>query len=187
MFEGDAFLSGLDTKMKNSVSALTREFLGIRTNRASAALLDSVKIEAYGSFVPITQVATVSVPEARLLVVQVWDKSTVKFVEKAIRDSDLGLNPVIEGQIVRVPMPPLSEERRHELTKVASRHAEDAKISIRNARREALESLKKQEKAKDITEDDLHAISDTIQKLTDSRIKEVEEMLAKKQKDIMSL
>jgi ribosome recycling factor len=180
-------LSEFDAKMKNSLETLIREFTGIRTNRASVRLLDTVKVEAYGNFIPVQQVGTISVPEARMLVVHVWEKSMVKAVEKAIRESDLGLTPSVDGQFVRVPMPALNEERRQELSKVAARFTEEAKISVRNLRRDAMELLKKKEKNHEITEDELHRLSDAVQKLTDGHIKEIEAALLKKQKDIMAV
>ncbi|MDR0632872.1 MAG: ribosome recycling factor [Holosporales bacterium] len=183
----DKSLADFDAKMQNSVAILVREFSGIRASRASSGLLDTVRVEMYGSLVPIQQVGTISAPEARMLVVQVWDKSLVKQVEKAIRESDLGLNPAIDGQLIRIPMPTLSEERRQELSKVAARLAEETKIAVRNVRRDAMELLKKKEKAHEITEDDLHRLSDTVQKITDSRIGEIEDILEKKQKDIMAV
>lgn len=178
-------LSDFDNRMEIAVENLTKEFSGLRTNRASASLLDTIKVEVYGSFMPIQQVGTISVPEARMLVVQVWDKSMVKAVEKAIRESDLGLNPSSEGQNIRIPMPSLSEERRQDLVKVASRFAEESKVAIRNVRRDAMEMLKKQEKANEITEDDLRKLSDDVQKITDLHTKVIDDLLAKKQKDIM--
>jgi ribosome recycling factor len=183
----DAHLSNFETKMKNSIIALTREFQGIRTSRASVGLLDTVKVDVYGSFAPIQNVGTISVPDARMLVVQVWNKEMVKLVEKAIRESDLGLNPLVDGQLIRISIPPLNKERRQELAKIASRYAEDCKVTIRNVRRDALELFKRQEKSKEITEDELHRVSDAVQKLTDLYVKEIENILAKKQNDIMSI
>jgi ribosome recycling factor len=183
----DKSLSEFDLKMQNSVAVLVRELAGVRASRASSGLLDTIKVEVYGSLVPIQQVGTVSAPDARMLVVQVWDKSMVKQVEKAIRESDLGLNPAVDGQLIRLPMPALSEERRQELSKFVARLAEEAKIAVRNVRRDAMELLKKKEKAHEITEDELHKLSDTVQKFTDNRIGEIEDALGKKQKDIMSI
>ncbi|WP_032112294.1 ribosome recycling factor [Candidatus Paracaedibacter symbiosus] len=183
----DKRLEEIGRRMDGALEALTREFTGLRTSRASVNLLDGVKVESYGSLSSINQVGNISAPEARLLTVQVWDKSMVKNVEKAIRDAGLGLNPVTDGQTVRIPLPPLTEERRQELTKVASKYAEEAKISVRNVRRDAMEMLKKLEKDGDISEDEHHRLSDDVQKLTDARIKKIDEQLVSKQKDIMQV
>lgn len=180
-------LARFDGRMKGAVDALTQELQGIRTSRASISLLDPLKVEAYGSLVPLAQVGTVSAPDARMLVVQVWDRGMVKPVEKAIRESDLGLNPAVDGQTVRIPMPPLTEERRQELSRVAAKYAEEAKVAVRNVRRDALDSFKKGEKGGELTEDDLHRLTDETQKLTDQRIKEIENLLEKKQKDIKTV
>jgi ribosome recycling factor len=142
-------------------------------------------VEAYGSMMPITQVGTISIPESRMLTVQVWDTGLVKSVEKAIRDANLGLNPSADGQVVRVPLPDLNEERRKELVKVAGKYSEQAKVSVRNVRRDGMDQGKKQEKAGDISEDDERRLGDEIQKLTDSFIKKIDEMLVQKEKDIM--
>lgn len=183
----DQRLEEIGRRMDGALEALTREFTGLRTGRASINLLDGVKVDAYGSLSPLNQVGNVTAPEARLLAVQVWDKSMVKNVEKAIRDAGLGLNPMADGQTVRVPLPPLTEERRQELTKVAAKYAEEAKISVRNVRRDAMEMLKKLEKDSEISEDEHHRLSDDVQKLTDARIKKIDEQLAAKQKDIMQV
>lgn len=174
-------------KMDGALDALHREFSGLRTGRASVNLLDSVRVDSYGSFSPLSQVGTVNVQDSRMLTVQVWDKSLVKAVEKAIRDAGLGLNPAADGQLIRVPLPSLNEERRAELSKIASKYAEDAKVSVRNARRDAMDMLKKQEKDGDISEDEHHRLSDEVQKMTDTRIKKIDELLASKQKDIMQV
>jgi ribosome recycling factor len=183
----DEALVGFDSKMGHTVEVLLQEFQGVRTSRASANLLDTLKVEAYGSLVPIQQVGTVSAPDARTLVVQVWSKDTVRGVEKAIRDSDLGLNPSVDGQIIRLPMPPLSEERRQELVKVVAKYAEEAKVAVRNIRRDAMEAVKKMEKNDEITEDDLHRLNSEIQKITDSHVSSIEDALEKKRKDIMTI
>lgn len=185
--EQDARLVEFDTRMANAVAALLKEFSGIRTGRASVSLLDPIRVDAYGSLVPLQQVATVSSPDPRQLVVQVWDKGMAKTVEKAIRDADLGLNPSLDGALVRVPMPMLTEERRQELAKVAAKYSEEAKVAVRNVRRDGMDSLKRQEKDSEITEDDLHRLSEGLQTLTDTHIKAIDEALAKKQKDILSL
>lgn len=181
----DERLQDFDARMTATVDALGREFQGIRTNRASTGLLDPLRVEAYGSPVPLQQVANISAPDARMLLVQVWDKSMVKSVEKVIRESDLGLNPSVEGQTIRIPMPPLTEERRLELGKIAARYAEEARVAIRNIRREAMDSLKKAEKGGELTEDDLRRLSDEAQKMTDFHIQNVDAALDKKQKDIL--
>jgi ribosome recycling factor len=174
-------------KMDASIAALTQELTGLRTGRASTHLLDHVTVEAYGSRMPLSQVANVNVPESRLLTVQVWDKSMVKAVEKAISNAGLGLNPVADGQTVRVPIPELTEERRKELSKVASKYAESGKVAVRNARRDAMDEIKKLEKDKKISEDDARKFGEDIQKITDERIKKIDEMLAQKEKDIMQV
>lgn len=183
----DQRLEDIGRRMDGALEVLAREFTGLRTGRASINLLDGVKVDAYGSLSPLNQVGNVTAPEARLLAVQVWDKSMVKNVEKAIRDAGLGLNPMADGQTIRVPLPPLTEERRQELTKVAAKYAEEAKISVRNVRRDAMEMLKKLEKDGEISEDKHHRLSDEVQKLTDTRIKKIDEQLAAKQKDIMQV
>ncbi|GHS92668.1 ribosome-recycling factor [Alphaproteobacteria bacterium] len=173
-----------EKSMQTAVSALLQEFQGIRTSRATSGLLDPLRVEAYGNLVPVQQVGAVSVPDARTLVVQVWDKETVKAVEKAIRESDLGLNPVADGQTLRIPMPPLTEERRQELAKIASKYAEEAKIAIRNVRRDAIDWIKKSEKTGEVTEDEQHHLQDEAQKMTDDNIRDVDTALEKKRKDI---
>lgn len=183
----DQRLVDVEPKMDGALDALHREFSGLRTGRASVNLLDTVRVDSYGSMMPVSQVGTISVPDSRMLTVQVWDKSLVKAVEKAIRDAGLGLNPSADGQMVRVPLPSLNEERRAELSKVAAKYAEDARISVRNARRDAMDMLKKQEKDGDLSEDEHHRLSDEVQKLTDARIKKIDDLLAAKQKDIMQV
>lgn len=174
-------------KMDSAINALHQELTGLRTGRASTHLLDHITVEAYGSRVPLAQVANVNVPESRLLTVQVWDKSMVKAVEKAISNAGLGLNPVADGQLVRVPIPELTEERRKELSKVAGKYAEGGKVSVRNVRRDAMDEIKKFEKDKKISEDDARKFGEDIQKLTDERIKKIDDMLAQKEKDIMQV
>jgi ribosome recycling factor len=183
----DKRLEDVGRRMDGALEALLREFTGLRTGRASVNLLDGIKIDAYGSLTPLNQVGNVAAPEARLLTVQVWDKSMVKAVEKAIREANLGLNPMADGQTIRVPLPPLTEERRQELTKIAAKYAEEAKISIRNVRRDAMEMLKKLEKDGEISEDEHHRLSEEVQKSTDVRIKKVDDQLSAKQKDIMQV
>ena len=178
-----------DTKrrMDGALDVLHKEFSGLRTGRASASLLDPITVEVYGSRMPLNQIGTISVPESRMLVVQVWDASNAKSVEKAIREAGLGLNPQAEGTSIRVPIPDLSEERRKELQKVAGKYAEAARISIRNVRRDAMDALKKMEKDKVISEDDLKRQSDEVQKMTDEAIKKVDTTLSDKEKDIMKV
>lgn len=175
----------LTRKMEGAIAALNKEFAGLRTGRANAALLDVVQVEAYGSYVPLNQVANVTVPEPRMLNVKVYDKSQVKAVEKAIANAGLGLNPMSDGDLVRVPIPDLSEERRIELTKVAKKYAEEAKIAVRNVRRDGNDSLKKMEKDGQISKDDLKRREDEIQKLTDQYVKKIDDMLAVKEKEIL--
>ncbi len=175
----------LRRRMEGAFQVLKDEFAGLRTGRASASMLDPVMVDAYGSKMPLNQVGTVNVPEPRMLSVQVWDASQVKAVEKAIRDAGLGLNPQTEGNIVRVPVPQLSEDRRKELGKVAGKYAEAARVSIRNVRRDGMDLLKKLEKDKAISEDDSKRKSEEVQKMTDEFIKKIDQMLADKEKDIM--
>ena len=177
----------LQRRMDGAVDVLMSEFRGLRTGRASTSLLEPVIIDAYGSNMPINQVGTVSVPESRMLTVQVWDKGLVKSVEKAIMESGLGLNPSTEGQMIRIPIPPLTEERRAELAKVAGKYAEEARIAVRNVRRHGMDELKKGEKDGDISKDELHDYSQEIQTLTDSVIKSIDEFLGKKEKEIMQV
>jgi ribosome recycling factor len=180
-------IADLAKRMDSSFDILVREFTGLRTGRASINLLDTIKVDVYGSLMPLNQIGTINVPEPRLITVQVWDKSLVKVVEKAIRDSDLGLNPASDGQLIRIPLPPMSEERRQELVKLAGKYAEDTRISVRNVRRDGMEMLKKWEKDGDISEDEHHRLSDDVQKTTDDHIKKIDDLLAQKQKDIMQV
>ncbi len=177
----------LKRRMDGAIEALQKEFGGLRTGRASASLLDTVVVDMYGSKMPINQVGTVSVPEARLLSVQVWDQSAVKSVEKAIRDSGLGLNPQPDGAVIRIPIPDLNEERRAELTKVAGKYAESARISVRNVRKDGMDILKKMEKDSEISEDEHKRLSDEVQGLTDDAIGQIDTMLSDKEKDIMTV
>ncbi len=177
----------LKRRMDSAADVLRKEFSGLRTGRASTALLDPVMVDAYGASVPLSQVANVSVPEPRLIVVQVWDKSTVKAIEKAIRDAGLGLNPSADGQLVRVPIPPLNEERRLELQKVAGRYAEQARVSVRNVRRDGMDALKKMEKDGVLSQDEHRAHEKEIQAFTDETIKRLDESLAQKEKEIMQV
>jgi ribosome recycling factor len=164
----------LERRMQGAVEALKHDLQGLRTGRASTTLLDPVSVEVYGAHMPINQVATVSVPEPRMISVQVWDKTNVGPVEKAIRSAGLGLNPITDGQTLRLPIPDLTEERRKELAKLAGKYAEGAKIAIRNVRRDGMESLKEDEKKKDISEDERKRKEEEVQKLTDRFIGEVD-------------
>ena len=175
----------LRRRMDSTIQVLKDEFQGLRTGRASVNMLDPVMVDAYGSKMPINQVGTVNAPEARMLSVQVWDAGLVKSVEKAIRDAGLGLNPQPEGNMVRVPIPALNEERRKELQKVAGKYSEGARVSVRNIRRDGMDLLKKLEKEKQISEDDSKRKSEEVQKLTDEYIKKIDTMLADKEKVIM--
>lgn len=174
-------------RMDGALDVLQKEFGGLRTGRASASLLDPVVVDVYGSKMPLNQVASISVPEPRMINVQVWDMSSVKSVEKAIRESGLGLNPQTEGSVLRLPIPDLNEERRAEISKVASKYAEAARVSVRNVRRDGMDALKKAQKDGDITEDDLKRGQDEVQKLTDERISKIDTLLSDKEKEIMTV
>ncbi|MEM1363849.1 MAG: ribosome recycling factor [Pseudomonadota bacterium] len=182
----DIDLDDLERRMDGAVSALKQEFLTLRTGRAAASMLDPVMVDSYGSPVPINQVGTVNVPEPRMLTVNVWDKTMVGKVEKAIRESGLGINPVVDGTIIRLPIPELNEERRRELTKVAGSYAEKARIAVRNVRRDGMEKLKKA-KAAGMSEDDQKYWHDEVQRITDAVIATVDETLDTKQKEIMTV
>nr|WP_298684255.1 ribosome recycling factor [uncultured Dongia sp.] len=183
----DPRLEDFRRRMDGAIEALRKEFGGLRTGRASASLLDPVQVSAYGNNMPLNQVGTVSVPEPRMISVQVWDKSMVGAVEKAIRDSGLGLNPAADGSTVRVPLPELSQERRQELTKVAHKYAEHGRVAVRNVRRDGMDFLKKQEKDHKITEDEHKKLADLMQKLTDEHVKKVDETLAIKEREILQV
>lgn len=183
----EKIVTDLRKRMEGAFDVLRKEFGGLRTGRASASLLDPIQVEAYGNRMPLTQVGTVSVPEPRLIIVQVWDKGNIKATEKAIREAGLGLNPQSEGQTIRVPVPDLSEERRKELTKVAAKYAEQARVSVRNVRRDGLDLLKKQEKDSTITQDQHRKLEKDIQNLTDTTIKRVDDLLAAKDKEILQV
>lgn len=183
----EANFDDIQRRMDGALDALKREFQGLRTGRAHSSLLEPVRVKAYGTEMPLNQVGTVSVPESRMLTVQVWDRSLTTAVEKAIRDSGLGLNPQSEGQTIRVPIPQLSEERRQELSKVASKYAEQARIAVRNVRRDGMEALKKQQKDGDISEDDYKRFSERLQKMTDDHVKKIDDMLEQKEQEIMQV
>ena len=183
----DFDMADLRRRMQGAVDNLRDEYSGLRTGRASVNMLEPVVVEVYGSKMPLNQVASVSVPEPRLLTVQVWDANSTKSVEKAIRDSGLGLNPQAEGSLIRVPVPELNEERRQELSKVAGKYAEQARVSVRNVRRDGMDKLKADEKSGDISEDEHKRLADDVQKLTDEMTGKVDKMLADKEKDIMTI
>lgn len=181
-------MSGVDMKelrkrMEGALSALKSEFGGLRTGRASASLVEPIDVDAYGSKMPMNQVGTITVPEPRMIAISVWDKSLVGAVERAIRDAGLGINPVVDGQNVRVPVPALTEERRTELAKIAAKYAEQAKVAVRNVRREGMEAVKKAEGG----EDEQKKLSEDVQKLTDEMVKKVDEALAAKEAEIMQV
>ncbi len=180
-------ITDLRRRMDGALEALRKEFAGLRTGRASASLLDPVTVEAYGNAMPLNPVGTVSVPEPRLIIVQVWDRGVVKATEKAIREAGLGLNPQTEGQTIRVPIPDLNEERRRELTRVAAKYAEQGRVAVRNVRRDGLDLLKKQEKDSTITQDQHRKLHTDIQHLTDETIKKIDDMLAQKDKEILQV
>ena len=177
--------SDLQRRMHGAVEALKHDLGGLRTGRASTTLLDPIHVEVYGSNMPLNQVATVSVPEARMLSVQVWDRSNVQPVEKAIRSAGLGLNPITDGQVIRLPIPELTEERRKELAKLVGQYAEKAKIAVRNVRRDGMEHLKADEKKHEISEDERKRLEHDVQKLTDETIKEIDDAADHKEKEIL--
>jgi len=177
----------LNRRMNGAVGTLKSELAGLRTGRASAALLDPVKVKAYGNTMPINQVGTVGTPEPRLLTVQVWDKGLVKATDKAIREAGLGLNPQIDGQLLRIPIPELNEERRKELVKLAHKYAEQGRVAVRNIRRDGMEALKKAEKDHKISQDEHHRHGDELQKLTDAHIKDIDAALHGKEQEIMQV
>lgn len=174
-------------RMDSALTALTGEFSGLRTGRASASLLDPVHVEAYGGNTPLNQVAGVTVPEPRMISVQVWDKAIVPAVDKAIRASNLGLNPIIDGQNLRIPIPPLTGERRAELAKVAGKYAEQARVAVRNVRRDAMDHLKKLEKEHVISQDEQKKLNEDVQKTTDDHVKKIDEALKHKEEEIMQV
>ena len=183
----EALLKDLRRRMDGAVEVLRKEFAGLRTGRASASLLEPVSVAAYGGTMPITQLANVSVPEPRMITVQVWDRALVKAVDKAIRESGLGLNPQTEGQVIRVPIPDLNEERRRELTRVSARYSEQARVSIRNIRRDGVELLRKREKDAEISQDQQRKLQQDVQHLTDEYIKRIDEALAQKDSEILQV
>ncbi|AMJ63509.1 ribosome recycling factor [Bosea sp. PAMC 26642] len=180
-------LADVKRRMQGALTSFKSDLASLRSGRASANMLDPIQVEAYGARSPLSQLATVSVPEARLLSVQVWDRSMVGPVEKAIRESDLGLNPQTEGQVLRIRVPELNEQRRKEMVKVAHKYAEESKIAVRHVRRDAIDIIKKVEKDGDYTKDDVTRQSDLVQKATDQHIAEIDQALAVKEKEILSV
>ncbi len=183
----DPDVDDLERRMKGAVEVLRHEFAGLRTGRASVSLLEPIVVSAYGAEMPLNQVATIGVPEPRMLSVQVWDRSQVQAVEKAIQSSGLGLNPIVEGQTLRIPIPELNEERRAELARVAAKYAEQAKVSVRNVRRAGMDQLKKMEKSSELSKDDSRVWSDEIQKMTDDIIKAITALFEAKEKEILQV
>src|SRR6516165_8266694 len=183
----DALLKDLRRRMDGALEVLRKEFGGLRTGRASASLLEPITVGAYGGTMPINQLANVSVPEPRMITVQVWDRAMVKAVDKAIRESGLGLNPQTEGQVMRVPIPDLNEERRRELTRVTAKYAEQARVSVRNVRRDGIDALRRQEKDSEISQDEQRKLQQDIQHLTDEYIKRIDETLGQKDREILQV
>ncbi|MFO1039997.1 MAG: ribosome recycling factor [Geminicoccaceae bacterium] len=177
-------IDDIKKRMNAAVDVLRKDLQGLRTGRASPSLLEPVVVEAYGSEMPLSQVGTVNVPESRMLTVQVWDRGLVKAVEKAIRNANLGLNPAVDGQLIRVPLPELTQERRNELVKVAHKYAEQARVAIRNVRRDGNDQTKRFEKEGHVAADQVQRWQDEIQKLTDQHIEQVNQLLEHKEKDI---
>jgi len=184
--EPDIDLDAIERRMDGALHALRTEFASLRTGRASASILEPIQVDAYGQMTPINQLGTVNVPEPRMVVINVWDKAMIIKVERAIRDSGIGINPVVDGPLIRLPIPELNEERRAQLSKVAGQYAEQAKVAIRNVRRDAMESLKADEKKKEISEDDRKRSEEQVQKLTDQYVKETDEAAAKKEQEILT-
>jgi ribosome recycling factor len=183
----DSLINDSLRRMQGAVDVLHKEFRGLRAGRAAISLLEPITVDAYGTSMPIAQVGTMAAPDPRTLTVQVWDRGLTKPVEKAIREADLGLNPVVDGQLIRVPIPSLTEERRIELTKIASRYAEEARIAVRNVRRHAMDELKRAEKEGNLSQDEHRDFSRKIQELTDSYTKKLDELLEKKEAEIMQV
>jgi ribosome recycling factor len=179
-----ADMDDLQRRMEGALNTLRSDFGGLRTGRASTTLLEPIMVEAYGQQMPMSQVGTISAPEPRLLSVQVWDKGQVSFVEKAIREAGLGLNPMADGQMVRVPLPELNEERREELVKIAGKYAEQCRVAVRNVRRDGMDQLKKGEKDGEISQDEQKSLSDDVQKLTDDYVEKIDEALSQKEAEI---
>ncbi|ATD81983.1 MULTISPECIES: ribosome recycling factor [Desulfovibrio] len=183
----DSILLDAEDRMEKALAALDRDFAKLRTGRATTALVDGIKADYYGTPTPISQMASIAVPDSRTLTIQPWDKGGIALIEKAILKSDLGLTPVNDGKLIRIVMPPLTEERRKELSKVARKYSEEGKVAVRNVRRDANDSLKKLEKEKTITEDEQKRATDDVQKLTDKYVAEVDKRCAAKEKEIMEI
>ncbi|MEM8854877.1 MAG: ribosome recycling factor [Pseudomonadota bacterium] len=179
-------LDDLKRRMDGALQVLKQELSGLRTGRASASMLDPIMVEAYGSHMPLNQIATISVPEPRLISVQIWDRSMAQSAEKAIRESSLGLNPVVEGQLFRIPIPELNAERRQELIKVAHKYAEQARVAVRHVRRDGMEDVKKAEK-NGVGQDEMRALSDKVQKLTDEKVAEIDAIVTGKEQEISQI
>jgi ribosome recycling factor len=183
----DELLKDIRRRMDGAIEVLHKEFGGLRTGRASASLLEPIMVNAYGGTVPLNQVASINVPEPRMISVQVWDRGVVKAVDRAIREAGLGLNPQTEGQVMRVPIPELNEERRRELTRVAAKYAEDARIAVRHVRRDGIEALRRLEKDGEISQDEHRKVEKDVQLLTDDHIKKIDETLAQKDTEILQI
>ena len=183
----DPDIADLERRMNGAVEALRKELAGLRTGRASLSLLEPITVEAYDTEMPLNQVANINIPEPRMLSVQVWDKTQVKAVERAIRASELGLNPIVDGQSLRIPIPELNEERRRELAKVAAKYTEQAKVAARNVRRDGMDQLKKMERAGDLSEDDSRLWASEIQEMTDGIVKKLSEMFEAKEQEILQV
>ena len=180
-------MSDFESKMSSAVIHYEKELNTLRTSRANPSMLDSIFVDAYGSKTPLNQLGSVSAQDASTIMIQIWDTSLIKAIENAITESNLGINPQVDGQIIRLPIPDLSEERRKEMVKVAGKYAEASRVAIRNIRRDAIEAVRKAEKEGGMSEDERHGLENEAQKLTDSHISKVDDMLAKKEKDILSV
>lgn len=183
----EKILKSIEEKMKKTLENMKKEFVKIRTGRASSAIIEDIKIDAYGSKMSLNQLSTITIPESNLIMVQVWDKSLTQTIDKAIREAGLGLNPIAEGNILKIPIPPLSEERRKEIVKGLKKRTEEFRIAIRNIRRDANESIKKSQKNGEISEDEMHKLLQKIQELTDKYIEEIDELFSKKEKEVMTV
>ncbi|WP_417448968.1 ribosome recycling factor [Kordiimonas sp.] len=187
MSDDDLDLGDIERRMKGAIDALKHELVGLRSGRATTNMLDPVMVDVYGSNMPLNQVGTISVPEPRMLSVQVWDRGNATAVEKAIRNAGLGLNPMLDGQLVRIPIPELNEERRAELAKIAGKYAEQGRIAVRNVRRDGMDQLKRMEKDKSISEDDHKMYADEVQDLTNKYVAKIDDLLAAKEAEIMQV
>lgn len=180
-------INNLKKRMENTLTSFQKDLSSLRTGRASVSLLDKITVDSYGSIVPLNQVGNVNAPEPRLLTIQVWDKTMVSIIEKAIITSDLGLNPSSDGQLIRIPMPDMTEDRRKEMVKIGGTYTEKTKIAIRNIRKDGMDSIKKAEKDGEISQDEMHTKCDEIQKITDEFVKKIDELFSEKEKDIMTV